>query len=294
MWVTIALLCFAGPADFAIIEKLIAEGSHKAALVQLENVPDTALRHLLASKAYDGLGDAANAVSEAEAALARDPRFEAAHLQLGQLFLSRNTPQAAFDIFSEALGILPDSLLLRLGRGIALKDLARYDEAEKDLLECLRRKPDLGLAFDALATSYLHSKRWEEAQDLSDRHRKEHPNDYRGPYFAAAAREGLKQPFASIEPLLLEALRLNPGFAAAHALLGKLLLAEGRPDRAIPVLEEAVRLRSDYAPALLHLAQAYQKAGRSEQAAGAYERFRNVSEEERKPRPALKYHRGEK
>lgn len=294
MWVTLVLLLFAAPTDFAIIEKLIAEGQAKVALDQLQGAPDSAGKHLLASKAYDALGDAARAVNEAEAALALESRLEAAHLQLGQIFLSRNTPQAALDIFSEALAVLPDSLLLRLGRGLALKDLSRYDEAEEDLLECLRRNANLSLAFDALATVYLHSKRFEDAQRIADQYRSAHANDFRGPYFAAAAREGRKQPFRAIEPLLLESVRLNPNFAASHALLGKLLLSEGQPEKAIPHLEQAVRLRKDYAPAMLHLAQAYQKAGRAGEAADAFARFRQSSEEERKPRPALKYHRGKR
>lgn len=60
-----------------------------------------------------------------EAALALDPRSEAAHLQLWQIFLGHHTPRAAADIFTDALALHPDSFLLRLGRGLAYKDCPR-------------------------------------------------------------------------------------------------------------------------------------------------------------------------
>ena len=273
------------------IEKLIASGKYREALTLLSTMPADARSHLLASKAYDGLNDPARAVQEAEAALALDPRQETAHLQLGQIFLGHNTPQAALEVFSEALTLLPDSLLLRLGKGLALKDLARYDEAETELRVCLGRKPDFPLAFDTLATVYLHAKRFEDLQRVSGEYRARYPNDYRGSYFAAAALDGLLQP-KPIEPLLAESIRLNPTFAAAHALLGKVKLQSGDAAAAIPELEQAMRLRPDYAPAALHLAQAYQKAGRDADAARAFERLRDLKEKERMPKPALRYHRG--
>ena len=109
--------------DFSSPEKLIAAGEYRQALAALENIsPATARRHLLASKALDGLDEPARAVSEAEAGLELDPRNESLHLQLAQIFLSRNTPQAAYEVFSDAQRLFPDSILVQLGKGLALKD----------------------------------------------------------------------------------------------------------------------------------------------------------------------------
>lgn len=77
--------------------------------------------------------------------------MEAAHLQLGQIFLSHNTPQAALEVFSEALLILPDSFLSRLGKGLALKDLGRYPEAAAELLASLARRPDYPVKYTAIS-----------------------------------------------------------------------------------------------------------------------------------------------
>src|SRR5437879_2432858 len=120
MW-WLALLAF---VDWSAVEKMLAAGQYRAALAHLEQAKDhPPAWHVLASKAYDGLNDPAQAVQEAEAALALDPRSEPAHAQLAGIFLSHNTPSAALDIFSAALQLLPQSTLLRLGKGLALKEL---------------------------------------------------------------------------------------------------------------------------------------------------------------------------
>src|SRR5207248_2911382 len=145
--------------------------------------------HVLASKAYDGLNDPAQAVREAEAGLALDPGSEAAHVQLGEIFLSHNTPAAALDIFSEAQRLFPNSRLLRLGKGLALKELQRYDEAERELAGCW----PVPVAFDALATVYIHRLKFAEAKELASRFIAADPDDYRGYYFLAAAKDGLQE-----------------------------------------------------------------------------------------------------
>lgn len=290
MWALFLLLAFDDP--LATAERLIAQARYQAALEILNAQPASFGRHLLASKAWDGVGDPARAVQQAEAALAIEPRSEAAHLQLGQIFLGHNTPQAAAEIFSDALALHPDSLALRLGRGLALKDLLRYEEAEGDLRACLAKRPELGVAFDALATIYLHGKKFEALSTLAAEFRGRNAGDYRGPYFAAAALEGESGKATEAEALLAESIRLNPRFAASRALLGKMRLNAGDAAGAIPPLEEAVRLRPDYSPAAFHLAQAYQRAGRAADAARAFERVREIKEREKTPPASLRYHRG--
>ena len=286
-----ALLLLLAATEDALVttEKLIAVGNYGQALAALTSEPVSLRRHLLASKAYDGLNDAPRAVEQAEAALSLDPRSEAAHLQLGQIFLGHHTPQAAADVFGEALALHPDSFLLRLGRGLAWKDLMRYDEAEADLRLCLTRRPDFPVAFDALATVYLQTKRFEDLRSLADGFRARNPKDYRGPYFTAAALDGLK---GEADSLLAASVRLNPNFAAAHALIGKRQLAAGDTTAAISSLQRALQLRPDYSPAALHLAQAYQKAGRDADAAIAFTRVRELKAQEQAPPPGLTYHRG--
>ena len=82
----------------------------------------------------------------------------AAHIQLGFIFLSRNTPKAAVDIFTDAERLFPGSLVVRLGKGLAQKDLQLYDEAEATLAHCWPHP----LAFDALATVLVQRAKFEQ------------------------------------------------------------------------------------------------------------------------------------
>ena len=293
-----ALMLFVAAAsaqDFFAVEKLLAAGQYRQALAALEGIPSSTARwRLLASKAFDGLNEPARAVSEAEAGLELDPQNESLYLQLGQIFLARNTPQPAYEIFSDAQRFFPDSLLVRLGKGLALKDLQRYEEAEQELLECRRRKPDFGLAFDALATVYIQTKRYRDAARASEQFLRDNPADFRGYYYLAAGQDGLKADPAGAEKLLRRAIQLKPDFAASHALLGKILLEADRASEAVLPLEEAVRLRPDYSPAHYHLATAYRKLGRREDAAREFQIVSDLKDRERQPAPALLYHRGKK
>jgi tetratricopeptide (TPR) repeat protein len=280
------------PPEWTAIESAISAAGWSRAQLLLERVPSRGVRwHILASKVFDGKGDPSRAVEEAEAALALDPRSEPAHLQLGQIFLGNNTPAAAVEIFTEALGIFPDSLMLRLGRGLAYKDLARFDEAEQDLRACLARNPAMAVAFDALATLLVQGKQFAAARKLAVAFRSANAADYRGPYFLAAALEGEKQTGRDIEAALRESIGLNPNFAAAWALLGKVILRAGRTRDAVPALERAVALRPDLAGAHLQLARAYRRLGRDSDAEREFQAVRQATENERRPKPTLVYRR---
>ena len=285
MW-WLALLAF---VDWGAIERQIAARRYREALVQLEQQRERAPQwHVLASKAYDGLNEPARAVAEAEAALQLDPRNEAAHVQLGYIFLSRNTPQAAVEIFTEAEQMFPQSQVVRLGRGLALKELQRYDEAEKTLAACWPHP----LAFDALATVLVLRAKFEEAKELAARFIRARPDDYRGYYFLGAAKDGLRED--GVRDAVAHSLARKPDFAASHALLGKIQLREGELQAAAASLEQAIRYRPDLAQAHLQLAQAYRKLGRAEEASREFAIVSELKNKEAQPKPSLRYHRGQK
>jgi tetratricopeptide (TPR) repeat protein len=280
----LALLAF---ADWSAIERHLNEGRYREALAQLESKQErSAIWHVLASKAHDAMNDPAKAVAEAEAALEIDPLYEPAHVQLGYVFLSRNTPAAAVEIFSEAEKLFPESIVVRLGKGLALKELQRYDEAEKTLAACWPHP----LAFDALATILVQRSRFAEAKSLAENFVESNPKDYRGYYFLAAARDGLRE--SSAREAVLHSLALKTNFAASHALLGKIQLREGELKDAAASLEQAIRYRPDLVQAHLQLAQAYQKLGRDADASREFAIVRELNRKEAQPKPSLQYHRG--
>jgi tetratricopeptide (TPR) repeat protein len=281
----LALLAF---ADWDTIERHLTAGRYREALAQLELERERPARwHVLASKAYDGLNEPARAVAEAEAALQLDIHNEAAHVQLGYIFLSRNTPAAAVDIFTDAVQIFPQSVVVRLGKGLALKELQRLDEAEKTLADCWPHP----LAFDALATILVQRGKFDEAKDLAARFIRLSPEDYRGYYFLAAAKDGLREKDAS--DAVRQSLARKADFAASHALLGKIQLREGELEAAMTSLEQAIRYRPELVQAHLQLAQTYRKLGREADASREFAIVRELNEKEAQPKPSLRYHRGQ-
>lgn len=281
-WVVLLAL-----ADASAIEAHIAAGRYREALTSLQQQGSrNAMWHVLASKAHDGLGDPAKAVAEAETALKLEPRNEAAHVQLGYIFLSRNTPAAAVDIFSDAERLLPSSLPVRLGKGLALKDLQRWDEAERVLADCWPHP----VAFDALSTVLLHRSKFARTKALAIQFIAAQPNDYRGHYYLAAAKDGLQEADAAAHAR--ESLQRKPDFAAAHALLGKIALRNGSLPEAIQSLRAATKLRPDLTQAHLQLGQALQRTGQAEEAAREFAIVRDLKRKEAEPKPSLLYHRG--
>ena len=237
------------------------------------------------------LNDPARDVSRAQAELDRNPRSEAAYLKLGQIFLTWNTYTPALEVFEEAAALFPDSVLIALGRGLARKGLRQYDEAERDLLVCLGKDAKLAVAFDALASMYIQTFRYEDAELLSRQFIASDGVDYRGYYYLAAGLEGSKRDPAGVLEYLRQCLERNPRFAAAYALAGKVMTAQNRTEEAIAQLKRATELRPDYSPAHLYLGNAYRKAGRDSEAVKEFQTVRELKEKEGRV-PSLRYHKG--
>ena len=247
--------------------------------------------HLLASQTFDVLKDPAKAVSEAQAEIENNRKNLAGYLQLGQIFLEYSTPQPAVEIYSRALQLAPDSLVARLGEGLALKDVQRFDEAEKELKFCLERDPGMVVAFDSLASLYLEANQYEKLAVVAQQYLETNAADYRGYYYLAAVKDHEKEDRQAAKAMVRKAIGLNPDFAASFALLGKLLLQEDRDVEATRELEHAIRLRSDYTPAHLYLGNAYKKLGRPADAAREFQLVRELNEQQRN-KASLRYHRG--
>jgi tetratricopeptide (TPR) repeat protein len=294
---SLVLMFAAGAAaDLSGVEPALAAQRYREALSSLEGVPAgsrNAAWYLLASKAYDGLNDPRNAVESSQAAIDLDPAGEPPYLQLAQIFLTRNTPEAAAEILRDASRLFPQSPLIRLGLGLALKDLRQYDDAAATLRETLGMKPDLGTAFDALGAVYLNAGRYNDLCDDAARYMEKNPGDYRGYYYLAAGKQKNGSPAGDLEPLLKKCLELNSAFAAGYALLGKVRLDAGQVSSAIGALEQATRLRPDYTPAHMYLATAYNQAGRKAEARREATLLARLNEEQSRPVPHLRYHRAQ-
>ena len=78
------------------------------------------------------------------------------------------------------------------------------------------------------------------------------------------------------EKLARRAMEIEPKNYAPHNILGRVLLQTGHPEQGIHELETAVRLAPSIASSHFNLAQAYQKAGKSADAAREFAAFREL------------------
>jgi tetratricopeptide (TPR) repeat protein len=142
-----------------------------------------------------------------------------------------------------------------------------------------------------LASMYVQTYRYDDAERLALQFTASDPQDYRGYYYLAAALEGSKSDPERTLGLLRQSIARNPRFAAAYALEGKVLLAQDRTQDAIVPLQRATELRPDYPPAHLYLGNAYRKLGRGADAAREFQTLRELNEKAGQT-PSLRYHRG--
>ncbi len=81
---------------------------------------------------------------------------------------------------------------------------------------------------------------------------------------------------ADAEATLRRALRLEPGYAGAHANLGTVLVLQGRQAEAVGPLEHAVALDPDLMPAQYYLALALAQSGQPTAARARVEAWLNA------------------
>jgi tetratricopeptide (TPR) repeat protein len=248
------------------------------------------------------------------------PQPERLLLPLAQAELMALRPEDSLRTLNEALQADAGNLDVLKLQGDVLYLLGRENEAEQSLLNVLQRDPSHEDARYALGRIYYQQKRLGEAieafQQLIERnpqHYRAHDNlavcyaaqqrdsdalrhflkaldlvhedhrEYDAVYANAAEFFLDRGEFEKAFQLAAEASERNPNAARNFFLTGKALARLERADLAIRWLKQASELDSNYQEAYYWLFQLYRGAGKSEEAASALKRFKELSS---KPRPA--------
>jgi tetratricopeptide (TPR) repeat protein len=228
-------------------------------------------------------------------AIALRPNAAAFHCNLSESCRALGQHERAAECCRTALRLEPNSPEGLCGLGLALAGLGRWTEAVVHYRQVLRQRPDYLPAHNALGLALRHLGQFEAAQAhfgwavhmsqtavpprvnlarlLLDRGR---PADAL-PYCCEAVR--LQPGMAELHHLLgnamrdlknypqaeaayREALRLAPDFAQAQADLGALLRQQGRLLDALPWLQRAAQRQEQDLPAWVALAEVYEELGR--------------------------------
>lgn len=164
------------------------------------------------------------------------------------------TPEAA-DAYKKAVEIDPESTLTRYGLGYLHWKLYQYDDAERELLEVLRRKPKDPRASFTLGDIYLTKGDAQRALPFLELAREAYPNEF------------------------------DTRFA-----LGRALLRTGSTDRGIEELRAAVKLDENIADGHFQLGRALMKAGNTEEGRVELQKAQTLHDKQRR-KEAERYHR---
>jgi tetratricopeptide (TPR) repeat protein len=263
--------------------------NYKAALLLLGSLEPSQQNsfawHELAGESAFKLGDPARAVSELQRAMELDPRNESCVLELGEVFLTENSPAAAATLFETAAKIFPAAPRVWFGLGVAYLAEVHYSSAEAALRRSLQLDPGLDLAYVVLARGYSEAGDWERLRETAQRLIEVKPQSYAGYYYQALV--GLRGLPASVstdreaERLLRRAVELSDGEPEPNYELAKLLAKEGRKNAARFELESIVRQHPDFGPAHYQLSRLYRETGELAKSAEQLKTFDRISAEER-------------
>jgi Tfp pilus assembly protein PilF len=295
-------------------------GAERLCREVLETDPDNAdARGLLGAECLF-MGRLAEAAEHLEKAVRFNPRFAAAHVNLGIVRTAQENPDEAAAHFRQALSINPldARTLVRLadvlqkqgrledaaaagrraaslapgearayfGLGMTLARLGRFEEAEGSYRQALRLSPDSVETMVNLGNVLIERGDLEGTIDLLRQ--------------AIALRADFTQAHINMGGVLAslgryaeaaarygEALRLRPDSADVHDNLGALRMKEGRLEEAMEHFETAVRLKPDHAEARLHRAIGWLVSGDFDRGWPEFEwRWRSRGFQERQlPRP---------
>jgi len=205
-----------------------------------------------------------------EEAIKRDPTFAPAYVglasanaELSTVFIGGPPEEARAKIVNvarKALELDPELAEAHVLLADTLQKQWQWAEAEAQYKRALELKPNDATAHLGLANWLLCQGRTEEAQAWAQRGRELDPLGVSGVSIGWILFQARRYDEAIHE--LRSALAVQPDNAMAHWFLGFVLVADGKPEEAIPVLEKAVSL-SDRSPGAIGvLVRAYAHAGR--------------------------------
>jgi len=200
-----------------------------------------------------------------EAALKSNPRDVSLLFGLGLAYLRLKRPEVRtmIDSLAATANGEPFAYLLKGQNYLADSD---FQHAVEALEAAAKLSGDLPRLYFSLGVAYLRTGRNQEALRAFECELQRLPRDYWTLYYLAFLSDAEGELDSARERVQL-ALSLQPHSADACALLGKILLKQGKAAEAAPPLETAVAQNPNDANLRFQLARAYQQSGRRQDAA---------------------------
>jgi tetratricopeptide (TPR) repeat protein len=163
--------------------------------------------------------------------------------QYGDALDGDNRTTEALDAYKRAVELEPDSTITRYGLGYLYWKLYRYDEAERELSEVLRRDQNDARAAFTLGDLYLTKHDANRALPLLKLAASAYPNEFDTRFALGRAFVQTGDVPAGVEELRA-AVRLDETIADGHYQLGRALMQAGQTEEAKRQLNRAAELHN--------------------------------------------------
>ena len=233
---------------------------------------DRAELHHLLGDANEKLGDSLEAVRRYQRAAELDPR-ESYLFDWGSELLLHHAPEPAIEVFTRGNHLFPRSTRMLLGLGAASYAHGSYDDAVRHICEASDLDPNDPKPYLFLGKLQSAEKTASPAL-VEELHRfvMLQPQNAEANYYYAVSlwkqNRGAhdKAVQVQIESLLNNAIRLDPEFAPARLQLGIFHAEAGDDSAAISNYQRAAQLDPEMEEAHYRLAQAYRQQGQQDKA----------------------------
>lgn len=240
---------------------------------------DSAELHNLLGLVEEKAGNVQLAADQYQTAAHMDPT-EKNVFDFAEAFLKYHGISEAVQIFTWGVDKYPRSARMRVGQGVALYSTGQYDKAVEALCAGVDLDPRDPRPLFFLGKMYDISP--DMAQEVTKRLAhfvKVYPENAAANYYYALSlwkRTAGGNSDPAIEKYLRKALVLDKTLAGAHFQLGILYSDSRRLAEAVREFEQAVEYEPDNDKYHYRLGQAYQSAGRNDEARKQFQRYREL------------------
>lgn len=256
-------LCYVGTGQFPEAIRVLNALQH-------ERPADANVENLLA-QAYVGAGQAEPALAALQRAAALDAKNEKLYVFVADACGDHRDYELGLRVIGVGLRNLPDSARLHYERGYFLAIMDRFDDAKPELERAVSLAPHSEVAFLAAAQEEYFGGNLGRAIRAARAGIQERQEDYLlltilgDALIRSGATPGTPE-FREARAALEKAVALRPGYATAQIALGTALAMEDQTAPAVEHLEKARALDPRNPSVYAHLAVAYRKLGKPQQA----------------------------
>jgi len=195
--------------------------------------------------------------------------YEGSYLA-AKLYTSVGNSRKAANYLKKLLKFKPDELDVLLMLAETYSKQRNYSLAESTYKKIVSLKPSLDNAYMGLGEVYIKTRKWSDAVTTLEK-AVQLSLDHKSAYFLIGRAYMEQKSYAKAADNFIKYLELNSNNPQdAHLQLGQCYLELEQYDKAIPALEEALKLDPQSNNINYRLAQCYQKVGQYEKAEGVY------------------------